>query len=239
MDNQPDSKSAGDRRHILASGFTSLDDALAASLAPDNLPLNKNTGRAWTVFDLGLSSLIKRASDLGLSPDQVAQVQAAAEKQLQKGLRLCESPIECMVLAALITAPWPKSLLTIPPIVHDARGNGDQELQPGDLVIVPQATLFRYRLDFCVIIEASAYQRLAVAIECDGAEFHADHAKEVKRDAYLHSLGVRVHHLTGSEIHRDAMNSIRPVLDATARFVGGAPSMTKQSALALSPSRAA
>lgn len=59
-------------------------------------------------------------------------------------------------------------------------------------VLYPQYPIGPYFADF-------ANPNAMVVIECDGVQFHKDKAKDKKRDAYMQSLGWRVHRLDGRD----------------------------------------
>lgn len=181
----------------------------AYSQDKDETPLRDKEGSAQTVFTLGLNGLGARAAGLGCSEEQIAQVMAEASRQFAKGLAICESPIERMVLAALITAKWPPAWLTLPPLVHDAKV--DERMPVGDLIIVPQMAFIRYRFDFGLICEWDGFRHI-VAIECDGADFHKDAAKDRWRELFLASWGVPVFRFTGREIHQDPYHVVETIV---------------------------
>jgi very-short-patch-repair endonuclease len=61
-----------------------------------------------------------------------------------------------------------------------------------DAVLYPQFPVGRFFVDF-----ASPVAR--VAIECDGAAFHQDKAKDAARDAELERMGWTVYRITGTD----------------------------------------
>lgn len=188
------------------NGMSQVGDVLTAVINPLR-DLREIRGRANTVFHMGLTHLRARASRLGLSAEAIDGVEERALTAVKKGLPLCESPIECMALAALVTLDWPQ-FLTIPPIVHNARA--DATLQEGDLLIVPQMAMLRHRLDFGVVANINGYRRV-IGIECDGEAYHQDAERERARDRYMRSWDIPVFHLTGSEINADANGALRPI----------------------------
>lgn len=60
------------------------------------------------------------------------------------------------------------------------------------LVLYPQYPVGRFFVDY-------ANPAAKVAIECDGAAYHMDKAKDKARDAVLKSLGWRVYRITGRD----------------------------------------
>lgn len=194
-------------------GMYQIGDALTRAMAPPDRPLTHNGGKGWTVFHLTQNTFRRRASKLHLSPTEMDNVIAKAEQQYLKGVVLCESPIECMVLAALIHAEWPG--ITIPPIVHDAKK--EAALPDGDVIIIPQMAFVRYRLDFGVVVSVAGKRRI-LAVECDGEEFHRDALKDQRRDAYLESWDIPAFHLTGAEIHKDVATPIANIAALAGRL---------------------
>lgn len=102
----------------------------------------------------------------------------------------CESPIEQVFVCALGLV----SLKTIP-------GN-----RPSIAVQVP---IKQYRADIVVTGPNGAPR---VVIECDGAKYHKDVAKDAKRTAEIERLGYRVVRVTGSEIHHNPLARARALL---------------------------
>ena len=186
--------------------LTKLGD-IAAKAYGIETPLNRTGGKAGTVFDLTLQNLNFRAARLGMPPAGIELVRERAAFEFNKGVLLCESPLECMALAALINADWPH-FTTIPPLVHDAKA--EAELPEGDLIIVPQFAFVRHRLDLAVIVRGRLGQRI-VAIECDGKEYH-DPVADAARDRYLKSWGLRTYRITGKELYRDAARAVEPAV---------------------------
>lgn len=117
-------------------------------------------------------------------------------------LRLCQSPIEMLMLIGLyryIIASIPKVFIT---------------------EVVPQCPAGPYKIDLAVGInyEGNNYK---IAIECDGHDYHekteAQARHDKKRDRYLQSQGWLVARFTGKEINQDprkcAEQAIEMVMD--------------------------
>lgn len=127
---------------------------------------------------------------------------------------ICESPIEVAFATAFMA------------ICHHEIGDAafftadiplDIALQRTTVerILWVQRPIESYRLDFLV----STYpydKRTAVAVECDGHNFHErtkeQAARDRSRDRALQSLGLTVFRFTGSEIYRDAFQCARQVL---------------------------
>lgn len=73
---------------------------------------------------------------------------------------------------------------------HDIRAEG--------AVLYPQYPVGRFFVDF-------ASPAACVAIECDGAAFHTDKAKDAARDAELVKAGWTVYRISGSECIKDTI----------------------------------
>ena len=115
-------------------------------------------------------------------PDCHDLIQAAVEKALP----LCESPIERIVLPWLLSrryAPFPFSPLVLFP------GEG-AALRYGQIAVVPQLPIGRFRPDFALIGKGRETVRF-ILVECDGAEFH-DADKDAARDAEIRLANPRV-----------------------------------------------
>lgn len=149
------------------------------------------------VNDDALEAFRARMFAIGLPGEKVAEEITNAGRSYYAGLRMCESPIEAMLLRTLLLADF--GLPMGAPRVHvDHRA-----LVPeGDIVIAPQMVFCGYRLDFAVLRRLPSSIRV-YAIECDGAEFHAARP-DVIRDGVLASWGIRTIRLTGRVINRSA-----------------------------------
>ena len=118
---------------------------------------------------------------------------------------VCESPIETLLLAGLLSVQYPHRKCRSPGVrMPDGTAiNANAPIQ-----IFPQMRLGRYRLDFMVVAERKGEAPTMVNVECDGHEFHQDVTMvqwnaDRDRDAYVRSLGHMVKRFPGSEIWRD------------------------------------
>lgn len=68
------------------------------------------------------------------------------------------------------------------------------DIRQAGLVMYPQYPVSRFFVDYGNPVAK-------VAIECDGAKWHQDKAKDAERDAELAELGWKVFRLTGSQCH--------------------------------------
>lgn len=184
-----------------------IGDAVQLVTSGPSASIRDLQGNAAEVFQSGLNGLTARAAAIACSPEQIARSIAVAGEQYEKGQAHCESPIERMMLAAMIVAKWP-DFLSIPPIVHDPRK--DKALPDGDLVIVPQMSFGRTRLDFGLVIEWHGARHL-IDIECDGIDYH-DRRRDLGREIYLASWGVPTFRLYGTDIYRNAHAEMEPII---------------------------
>lgn len=70
------------------------------------------------------------------------------------------------------------------------------DARTADLILYPQYPVGGFFVDF-------ANPVAKVAIECDGAAFHADKAKDLARDQELSRLGWTVYRITGADCRKD------------------------------------
>ena len=144
--------------------------------------------------------------------------------QLEEPFGLCGSPVERLLLSALIVVGHTKSYA-----LHLRGKQVTYELTSPNidtLVIQPQAQLGEHRVDFLVtqesivpdfdhkrtlpdgmIIPGHMEVTKHLIVECDGHDFHdrtkEQASKDRARDRALQSLGYRVYRYTGSDLWRD------------------------------------
>lgn len=199
----------------MSSGARQVGDALDAALQQFGLrdgALSANSGKGRTVLDFGMYRLQEHAASMGMNGEGIAYVERRAREQYAKATALAESPIERAMMAALITGRW-LGFETIPPIVHNAAKESIELLPLGDVIIIPQLAFVRFRLDFGVLVEKDGRRRV-VAVECDGAAFHNDAAKDRFRDAYLNSWDVPTFRVSGSMIDKDPIAAADDIIAA-------------------------
>jgi very-short-patch-repair endonuclease len=128
-----------------------------------------------------------------------------ARETWQEGARLCESPIERRLLAALMS-----SAAILDGSAYLTIGTSEQVegYRHRETLIVPQLTIGRYRLDFGVVWYREGAGQILLAVECDGHDFHEKTKEQAQRDKSrdreIMSRGWPVIRFTGSEIFRDA-----------------------------------
>lgn len=117
------------------------------------------------------------------------------------------SPIEGIFFAALWNIAELESLFGTPVV--------GPEPQKGELAVLGQARIEKFRVDFMVtVLAGKEYKRLVV--ECDGHDFHERTKKQAKadrsRDRRLQELGYTVYRFTGSEIYTDPVKCAQDVV---------------------------
>ncbi len=194
-----------------------ISDVLASTLhevatvgAHDREFLKRHPGKGHSTVMYGMPRLLGRAEAMGIPASGLDPIAEKAVFQFKKGSRLCESPIERSMLAALVTGDW-GDMGAVPPVVHDATKGSKENMPLAPVVIVPQLAFVRMRLDFGVVVIKDR-RRQIVAIECDGKQFHQDAVKESDRVAYLRSWDIPTFKFTGSELHDDAINAADRVI---------------------------
>ena len=141
--------------------------------------------------------------------------------KVDKGCNSCESPIEEMLLIGMVDLI--NSGIEALRVMNntDTRYEENESRASIDLIIVPQALVGDYRIDFKVkyleggkipirengiIINQADYIK-EVLVECDGHDFHEKTKEQVqkdkKRDRDLASKGYTLLRFTGSEIWKD------------------------------------
>lgn len=132
----------------------------------------------------------------------------------------CESPIEKIMLYALIVAGNELSQRC----VANGYAFGGSESAYSTLSIEPQATIGKYRVVFLVIqIERSLddFNKIiaqpAMVVECDGHRFHEKTKEQARRDRKkdraIQSLGLRIYRYTGSDIWADVFACAHEVVN--------------------------
>lgn len=120
------------------------------------------------------------------------------KEDIGKVWSLLESPIEQVAIFHLASENYGKEEWPIYAKVARARGLHDHKNYP--VQIIPQVTFGRYRVDFLLDLGSCGL----VALECDGAEYHQDKAKDARRDDELwKDHQVKVFRLPGKDIWRD------------------------------------
>lgn len=120
----------------------------------------------------------------------IAPLMGEMPPDLEAVVQKCESPIEQLFACALGLV-----ILTIPVAVRPT--------------LDAQVPIGKYRADL-VIVSFNGAPRIVV--ECDGAEFHKDAARDAKRTEEIEARGYRVMRVTGSEIHHNPLALAKSLL---------------------------
>jgi very-short-patch-repair endonuclease len=121
----------------------------------------------------------------------------------EPGLSGYESPIEGKLLEALVGHGFFAGHGEIVPRWLQERGY----VAPEHIMamLLPQALLLDYRVDFLIVARGYRCSLDATVVECDGHEFHertkAQAARDRRRDRRLTAAGYRVMRFTGAKIH--------------------------------------
>lgn len=106
--------------------------------------------------------------------------------------RLCESPLEDLLLLQMAVSFCPRFSFFRTELLEKPRSPNRRLLQ-----IVTQVQFGPYRVDFLLKPGAEG----AVAVECDGADYHGNDARDEKRDRYLaQKCGLSVLRIPGNAI---------------------------------------
>ena len=143
----------------------------------------------------------KRANAMEIPQPSFAALVEKAQKRVGQVLQFCESPIERLMLPALVFADYGPSFASFPAQIHIP---SQDEAPRGDLVIIPQFAFIKYRFDFGVLADVDGNWRIT-AVECDGEDYHQDVMKDRRRDAYLKAFGVKTFRFKGTEIQADPL----------------------------------
>lgn len=129
-------------------------------------------------------------------------------------LRL-NSPIEQLFLIAfaLVCAENLKRCLL--------RDSFSKDERDGDIVIVPQLKVDRYKIDFAIAVAGSDS---IVCVELDGHAFHDRDERqrryEKTRDRALTAKGYKVFHFTGSEVNANPLTAAAEVFKVVSGISG-------------------
>ena len=135
--------------------------------------------------------------------DAVADFEGRVTWAFEKAVNeLCESEIERLMLAELLFCPFGYHAGP-----HTIRSPSASISVDGNVLIIPQLAIGRYRADFAVLIKNFAGDVLQMVVECDGHDFHektkVQAQRDKKRDRDMQRAGWQVFRFTGSEIFKD------------------------------------
>jgi very-short-patch-repair endonuclease len=140
---------------------------------------------------------------------------------------LCESPIERVMLGAIIfTVEFSGWYYGTCHVAHrkyewpDPTGG-----EAGEIVYV-QPVVGPYRPDFLIVVRFDDGSLKFAVIECDGHDYHErtkeQAAYDRERDRWMTERGIKVFRFTGSEIWRDpakCVNSVMRAIESTSGVV--------------------
>jgi hypothetical protein len=201
-------------RTIGSLARSSLHEAHARSEGVD--PLKGHPGRSPDILRHGRPRFEAHVERITSLPADAA-AWSSLEAEFERGQRLCESPIERNMLAALVTGDWPvcRSLF---PAIHNAK-DFSEAFPRNEVVIVPQMALLRFRLDLGLVVGRMDRRPLIVGIECDGKDFHQDGQKDRERDAYFSAIGVRVIRLSGRALNFEPIAVADAIIDGIEQWL--------------------
>jgi len=184
------------------------------------------------------SALSARPAEIFEQACQMAAMNAVSNlsETFSSFLRLCESEIEKIFLAALIAESQQNDEISLPHkeywkdnVTGFVKGQIDDFMSlmisksgPTPITALMQVPIGGYRVDFLLYgisahsDDRSNWLRVALIVECDGHDFHektkAQAKRDKKRDRDLVARGFTVMRFTGSEIWRDPRACIREAI---------------------------
>lgn len=168
----------------------------------DFLPNMLNRPETLADIDPGMGSAINDVLDdyksihASLGEDEVGRRVAAGLSVVGKLLAKCESPIEKLIVPALVFQTYGHGSKWVP------AEHGDDKPRFSPVAIDAQVALDRSRFDFLMLVELCDKSGVVIAVECDGAEFH-DIGRDLSRDLGWQSAGIHTVRLSGSDITRN------------------------------------
>lgn len=150
--------------------------------------------------DPGVKSVLEdavadyRSSQSGIAKDEVERRVQVGIATVWELVKLCESPIEKLIVPSLVFQPYGSNGPWIP---ADMLREGVQSFAP--VKIAAQMVIDDARFDFMIGLNLGS-ETLMFAVECDGREFH-DEARDFQRDRKWSRAGVSTVRLKGSDIH--------------------------------------
>lgn len=139
-----------------------------------------------------------RADDMETLPPDI---RSRLSRLIEDVIHLCESPIEQTALYQMAGCNFGSVDDPIYATVQASSLERDGNCRPyqeAEIVIVPQVSIGRFRLDF--ILYSRSGRRLAV--ECDGRDYHDQSADEARDYDLLTKHNLLVFRVTGREIWR-------------------------------------
>lgn len=178
-------------------------------------PIAAHPGHSRDILSRGrvrFETHVSRVFDRNPSDDERAELAALYDR----GQKLCESPIERNLLAALVTGDWPMCRQVLP-AVHNAK-NYDEAFPLNEVVIIPQMTILRFRSDIGLVVGPMNRRPVIVGLECDGKEFHQDGERDRQRDSYFRALGVPVIRISGAALNIEPIAVADGIIETVTRW---------------------
>ena len=172
---------------------------------------------------IALGHFDARLQNLGVTNGEVRErIKNQRRKSHELAERIAESPIERISLNVLLDLPF-NGFFTYPIPIHIAKG--DEPFPSGDLVIIPQFVMARYRFDFALVAKRNDGAVKVVALECDGAAFHREKMAQIvrdeARDAYFANFGIQTFRVTGAALFCNARQALAPLADLLSEWKAG------------------
>ncbi len=136
-----------------------------------------------------------QTSQRGIDGDEIQRRVDAGKKVVSALLAKCESPIERLIVPALVFQPYGSN----GPWVPAALAGVKPRFSP--VCIDAQVPMGSSRFDFLMLVEVGQ-KEILIAVECDGADFH-DKASDFYRDRDWEKSGIHTVRLSGSDINRN------------------------------------
>lgn len=140
--------------------------------------------------------------------EEIEDVVYSTGRGVDHYLNRCESPIEKLFAIELARCELFNNFNTI-----------GQPLDDWDFGIKwfkPQERVGKYRVDFVICFEKNR-KNIAVAVECDGHDYHErtkeQAQKDKAKDRFLQSQGYLIARFTGSEIYQNASDCFWQVVE--------------------------
>lgn len=136
-----------------------------------------------------------RSSQRGIEADEVERRIEAGKAAVVELVAQCESPIEKLIVPALVFQPYGSNGTWMP-----AQAQRDGRPRLVDVMIGAQVKVDRSRFDFLMVVPIGGAD-LMIAVECDGKDFH-DETNDFRRDQMWKAHGIHTVRLSGSDIDR-------------------------------------
>lgn len=167
-------------------------------------------------LDAGRNRLMSELAQHRFNNAAESSLETTAVEQFHRGAKLCESPIEQIMLTALVFMA-PKAPDWSMPVLHVV--GEDEDFSRSDVVIAPQFVMARYRMDFLVQSKLGGRRRW-LNIECDGYDYHMSpefQQRDAIRDRYMAGLGIRTLRYSGQWIYKNHLRGVADEIEAELR----------------------